>query len=431
MQFFEAGAVSKVRLALCANRVGKTEGMGCCETTFHLTGQYPDWWKGHRFSRPITAWIAGETSKDVRDSLQKKLLGGPSNIGTGALPGDAILRTTARSGVPDAIDTFYVKHVTGGVSAGTFKAYEQGRESFQAADVDWMWFDEEPPLAIYTEGLTRTMTTRGKVILTFTPIRGMSETVLQLLPGGTIQERRDEVVAVITCTWDDVPHLDETEKAALLASYPPYQRDARSKGIPQLGAGAIYPVPESDILVSPFQVPKYWPRGYGMDVGWNFTAAVWGAFDRESDTLYLTHVYKRSQAEPAVHAAGIKAVGEWIPGFIDPASRGRGQADGRQLFSDYCQLGLRLQVADNGVESGLYSVWNRMSTGRLKVFNTLVPWLEEFRLYRRDEKGHVVKANDHLMDCTRYLESRIRQMITQPIPQSVMQARPKHKSAWL
>lgn len=152
-----------------------------------------------------------------------------------------------------------------------------------------------------------------------------------------------------------------------------------------------------------------------MDVGWNYTAAVWGALDREGgNVLYLTHAYKRSQAEPSVHAHGIKAPGDWIPGFIDPASRGRGQKDGSQLFSDYCQLGLKLQPADNGVESGLYSVWNRMSTGRLKVFKNLGPWLEEFRLYRRDEKGNVVKSNDHLMDATRYLESRIAGMITKP-----------------
>ena len=105
-----------------------------------------------------------------------------------------------------------------------------------------------------------------------------------------------------------------------------------------------------------------------------------------------------------------------MQGFIDPASRGRGQKDGSQLFSDYSQLGLKLQTADNGVESGLYSVWNRLSTGRLKVFKSMVGWLGEFRLYRRDERGHVVKENDHLMDATRYLESRVDSMGTKPLP---------------
>jgi hypothetical protein len=151
-----------------------------------------------------------------------------------------------------------------------------------------------------------------------------------------------------------------------------------------------------------------------MDVGWNCTAAVWGALDRQNDVLYLTNEHRRSQAEPSVNVVGIRAPGDWIPGFIDPASRGRSQRDGSQLIHDYRQLGLQLTLADNGVESGLYSVWNRMSTGRLKVFRSLQNWLQEFRLYRRDEKGHVVKANDHLMDATRYLESRTMQMVLKP-----------------
>src|SRR5215472_19046043 len=106
---------------------------------------------------------------------------------------------------------------------------------------------------------------------------------------------------VVMCTWDDAPHLSEEAKRELWNSIPPYQRDARSKGIPQLGSGAIYPVPESDLLCDIFTIPVHWARGYGMDVGWNFTAAIWGAHDRENDVLYITDAYKRSQAEPAVH----------------------------------------------------------------------------------------------------------------------------------
>lgn len=207
---------------------------------------------------------------------------------------------------------------------------------------------------------------------------------------------------VVMATWDDVPHLNEAQKADLLASIPPYQRDARSKGIPQLGSGAIYPVGESEFLVDPFEMPVHWKHSYGMDVGWNRTAAVWSAHDTEADVLYLYSEHYRGQAEPAVHAQGIRARGEWIPGVIDPASRGRSQTDGHNLLSLYRDLGLKLVVANNSVESGLYEVWTRLSTGRLKVFRTMTNWLAEYRLYRRDEKGRIVKDNDHLMDATRY-----------------------------
>ncbi|MCE2574828.1 hypothetical protein [Komagataeibacter sp. FNDCR2] len=206
-----------------------------------------------------------------------------------------------------------------------------------------------------------------------------------------------------TCTWDDVPHLSAEQKADLLRDLPPYQRDARSKGVPQLGSGAIYPVPESDIVCAPFDIPTFWPRAYALDVGWNRTAAIWGAHDRDSDTLYLYSEHYRGQAEPAVHAEAIKARGAWMNGTIDPASRGRGQKDGQQIFQNYIDLGLTLVPAKNGVEAGIMEVLDRMSSGRLKVFSTQQSWLAEYRIYRRDDHGKIVKKNDHLMDATRYL----------------------------
>jgi len=208
---------------------------------------------------------------------------------------------------------------------------------------------------------------------------------------------------VVTASWDDVPHLTEAQKSELWEAIPPYQRDARSKGIPQLGSGAIYPVPETDLLEEPMDVPAWWPRSYGMDVGWNMTAVVWGARDPETDTLHLYAEYGRSQAEPASHAAAIRARGDWMLGTIDPASRGRQQADGAQLLGMYRDLGLNLTPADNGVESGLFAVYQRMTTGRLKISRACTGILAEFRLYRRDEKGNVVKKMDHFMDAMRYL----------------------------
>lgn len=208
---------------------------------------------------------------------------------------------------------------------------------------------------------------------------------------------------MVTATWDDAPHMDEKAKREMLASTPPYLRDARSKGIPSLAAGAIYPVELSEILVNPFQIPNYWPRAYGLDVGWNRTAGVWGALDRTVDCLYLYTEHYRGKAEPSIHAAAIRARGDWIPGAIDPGARGRGQKDGEQLLYNYRQLGLKLHPAINAVEAGLYDVWERLSTGRLKVFNTLQNWQAEYRLYRRDEDGDIVREFDHLMDATRYL----------------------------
>ena len=425
LEFFAAGPAHRERLMLAANRVGKTEGVGGYELTLHLTGMYPAWWNGRRYERPIRAWAAGDTSKTVREILQHKLLGPPGSWGTGLIPGDAINRVVRAAGAADTVDTVYVRHSTGGLSSLGFKSYDQRREAFQGTEQDIIWLDEEPPLDVYTECLLRTMTCNGMLMLTFTPLLGMSEVVLLFLPGGRMEVPDDSASGVavnggapvrftVMATWDDAPHLSKEAKDELWNSIPPFQRDARSKGIPQLGAGAIYPVEESRLLCDPVLIPPHWPRGYGMDVGWNFTAAIWGALDRDTDTLYLTHEYKRGQCEPAVHVHGIGAPGRWIPGFIDPAARGRSQKDGSQLIHDYRNLGLKLYLAENAVESGLYAVWQRMEAGKLKVFRNLAQWLGEFRLYRRDEKGHVEKANDHLMDAMRYLESGISKMKTKP-----------------
>lgn len=418
LAFFEAGARFRERCFLAGNRVGKTDAGGY-ELTCHLTGKYPAWWKGKRFDRPIKAWIAGDTGKTVREIIQAKLLGPVNAPGTGFIPMDSLLRSTPKQGVPEAVDTFYVKHVSGGVSQAAFKSYDQKRIAFQGDEQDVIWLDEEVGQDIYTECLLRTMTTGGMVMLTFTPLMGLTETVMAFLPGGEIAERTEGSKSVTMAGWTDVPHLTPEIQAELLASIPPFQRDARSKGIPQLGAGAIYPVPESEFVVDDFEIPAHWPRAYGMDVGWNRTAACFGALNREGDVLYLVSEHYRGQAEPAVHAAGIQARGDWIPGVIDPASRGRTQTDGLQLLQIYKDLGLNLELADNAVEAGIYELWMRLSTGRLKVFRSMTNWLSEFRLYRRDEKGRIVKQNDHLMDGSRYLVmSGLDRAKTKPAPKT-------------
>lgn len=208
---------------------------------------------------------------------------------------------------------------------------------------------------------------------------------------------------LVTAGWDDAPHLSGPAKERMLRECEPHLRDARSKGIPSLGVGAVYPLAESEFVIDPIPIPPFWRRGYGLDVGWNKTAAIWGALDGDTDTIYLTTEHYRGQVEPAVHAEAIKARGEWMPGKIDPAANGRSQVDGEQLMATYRSLGLNIDNADNAVEAGIYDVWMRLSTGRLKVFSSCVNWLFEYRRYHRDKNGKIVRLHNHLMDATRYL----------------------------
>jgi phage terminase large subunit-like protein len=193
LSFMAAGKDHRERLMIAANRVGKTQG-AAFEVALHLTGAYDEyapWWQGRRFPHPTQWWASGDTSKTTRDILQASYcgeIGRPDLLGTGMIPGHLIQRTTAKQGLADAYEGVYVKHVSGGLSQLLFKSYDQRREGFQGTAQHGVHLDEEPPEDIYTECLLRTMTTDGLIILTFTPLMGLTPLVLSFLPGGKMAE---------------------------------------------------------------------------------------------------------------------------------------------------------------------------------------------------------------------------------------------------
>lgn len=403
IQFFGAGKEYKMRLFMAANRVGKTLA-AAYELTCHLTGNYPEWWDGKRFDSPKDWWVCGKDSRTIMAILQNTLLGPVGDFGTGMIPHRVLDWTSLKDAkkADTTVTVFRVKHSSGQYSSVEFKSYDAGRQSFEGTERS-IWLDEEPPLSIFTECLLRTATGDNILMMTFTPLKGISETVLNFLEGSQFHEGPIGIGKfVVMAGWQDVPHLSESDKKILLSSIPPYQRDARTKGIPQLGAGAIYPIPESEISVERFNIPDNWKRLYALDVGWNNTASIWMAQDPSTNVWYVYSTYKRGEAEPSVHATAIKARGDWIPGVIDTAARGRSQIDGENLMQMYKDLGLKLHDADKAVETGLYTAWELLSTGQIKIFSDLKDFFDEYRLYRRDEKGKVIKVNDHIMDSFRY-----------------------------
>ena len=405
MAFIAAGATYKERLFMKANRVGGTR-LGAFEVTCHLTGRYPSWWNGRRFTEPIQGWACGTTSETTRDIVQAELLGpidgtsGAYQVGTGMLPPESIVHTTRRPhGLPGSVESIWVRHATGGMSVLGLKQYEQGRKSFEGTGRHLVWCDEEPPEDCYTEMLYRTATTKGITLITFTPLQGMSKVVTGFLAPETPEA--SQFKWYIQAGWNHVPHLDETEKKALIATTPPYLLKARTEGTPSLGAGAIFPIAEADVTIKDFALPAHWPKAFALDHGWNWFGAVWMAYDRDTQTRYLYSCYKRSQAEPPIHAEAIKARGAWMPGVGDCSDINK--YDGQQFLKIYRGLGLDLRLANKAVETGLTEMWNALSTGKLKVFASCEPWFEEYRLYHRDEQGKIEKVHDHLMDSTRYL----------------------------
>jgi len=193
LEFFRVGADYRERCAMAANRVGKTFGMGGYEMACHLTGEYPHWWEGKRFRHPVRAWACGKTNETTRDIVQNVLLGditfdGPRKIvdGSGIIPRDKIgvgLGNIGwKQGVADLIDTIQIRHISGGWSKLGLKSYQQGRGAFEGVAQHVIWDDEEPPLDVWSEQLIRLATTKGIMMLTFTPLEGISEVVQQFLP---------------------------------------------------------------------------------------------------------------------------------------------------------------------------------------------------------------------------------------------------------
>jgi len=204
MLFFKNGAKDDERGLFGGNRTGKTH-CGVFEDVLHLTGLYPEWWVGRRFDRPIEMWAATDTAKNTRDILQEKFCGKPGidqMYGTGMIPGDLLLRRTVKHGLADAFESVFVQHVSGGVSTLQLKSYDQGRESFQGTRQDLIHLDEEPKLEIYTECLLRLMSTvpgesNGSLILTETPLLGISELMVTFMP-----ELKPEPDAIPAQAWE-------------------------------------------------------------------------------------------------------------------------------------------------------------------------------------------------------------------------------------
>lgn len=412
-EFHASGGPLEVRerLLVAGNQVGKTLSAGF-ETAMHLTGEYPDWWEGAVFDEPVVGWAASETSQSTRDTVQRILLGQPGAWGTGAIPKRAIVEIKrAAHGVADAVETILVRHKSGGTSRVTIKTYDQGRLRWQGETLDFVWFDEEPPEDIYFEGLTRTNARGGIVTLTFTPLMGMSNVVRRFLsekPAGS---------AVTTMTIDDALHYTQEQRDAIIATYPAHERDARIKGIPTMGSGRVFQIPDEQIMEPTISLPAHWPRICGLDIGWDHpTAAAWVAWDRDSDTVHVYDCYRVREATPIIHAAAIKARGAWIPVAWPHDGLQHDKGSGEQIAALYRAQGLNMLkervthapakgekegTGGNGVEAGLFDMLDRMQTGRLKVARHLHDWFEEFRLYHRED-GKVVKVADDLMSATRY-----------------------------
>jgi phage terminase large subunit-like protein len=412
-QFNAATKDNTACMLMAANQVGKSR-TGCTIDAFHLLGEYPDDWDGHRFTRAPLCWLLGFSGEKTRDLLQAKLFGRyiENKFEGGLIPADKIIDHRAMTGTSGAMREVRVKHKHG-ISVCQFWSYSQGQHALMGDVVDWYHIDEEPKdQAIYPQVLTRILNgdkgKGGRGILTFTPENGKTELVTKFM------EDPGKGQYLQTATWDQAPHLDEETKEQILSQYPSYQRDMRSKGIPLMGAGLIYEVSEDELKCDPFEIPDYWFVINGMDFGWDHPQAhVQLVWDRDSDIYYVINAWKGSKKQPFEAWHIVKPWAQYVPtawpgdGLQTEKGSAKQQKDyyeeeGFNLLAEHAQW----EDGTNGVWAGIMELNNLMSTGRLKIVSTLWNVFEELRQYHTKTmpsgKSEIVKVKDDILDAIRY-----------------------------
>lgn len=403
-EFYQLGQRFPERCLSAGNQFGKSVS-AAYEAAMHSTGLYPDVWNGARFHKNNVGWVCGVSGGDLVKGAQKLLFGRDLD-GTGMIPKECIVDLIKARGVPDLLDHATVRHANGKLSYIYFKSYEQGREKFQAETIDWAWCDEEPPYDIYFEIKART--THGQLgyflFMTYTPIKGFTQLTTDF------RENPSKYQVVVNITLDDVPDrvLSPEQKQKMIDSYPEHERPARIMGIPMVGEGLIYPVPDEQISIEPFEIPAHFAQINSMDFGLGhhgiFVNLAW---DRDDDIIYLTKIFKGQDGMlPETEAVHVMKWGE-IPVAWPHDGHKEEKGTGQAMMSYYQDAGLNMRPThatheEGGfkVEPGIKEINDRMRSGRFKVFNHLKEFFDEKRMYHR-KNGKIVKVNDHVLDAVR------------------------------
>lgn len=422
-EFIEAGGEYTERCFMAGNQLGKSY-TGGAEVAFHLTGRYPGtdgypsdgaWeggWNGKVFNEPPVFWVGGETNETVTKTTQRILCGRieeNGNPGYGLIPKEDIISWKKSPFYPNLVDHLLIRHhkpngEEDGIAICYFKPYSQGRARWQGDTVHGVWFDEEPPAPIYAEGLTRTNKYGQFSILTFTPLMGMSDVVTKFLKNPSKSQK------VVNMTIYDADHYTDEEKERIVSSYPEHEREARARGIPTMGSGRIFQIPEETVKCQPFACPDHFYVINGCDFGWDHPQAhiqLW--WDKDEDIFYVARTWKQSEKKATEAYASTKKWQSNIPVAWPHDGYQHEKGGGEELREKYEEAGFNMLPSHatwpeggNSVEVGITEMRDLMLEGRFKVFNTCEPLFEEFRLYHRDANGKIVKLVDDILSAVRY-----------------------------
>jgi phage terminase large subunit-like protein len=296
------------------------------------------------------------------------------------------------------------------------KTYEQGWQKWQGTAPHVVWLDEEPDdYRIYSEAQTRVLTSGGINMVTFTPLLGMTDLVEHFMSGG-------DGIYLRGATWDDAPHLTQEKKDRLASSYRSHERDARTKGVPMMGEGAIFPISDDMITCEPFNIPDHFARIKGCDFGFeHFAAGVDCAWDRDNDIWYVIDCYKAKGQFAEYHAQFFNKSDPWVPVAWPHDGMNTSKGGGPLVKDAYADAGINMlpksarypNTVGYKEKAGAQDQWpvidevrERMQAGKFKVFKNLSQWLEEKRSYhtKLNSLGAsvIVNRRDDILKATFY-----------------------------
>jgi phage terminase large subunit-like protein len=429
--FHKAGLKASERLFLGGNRTGKTNAV-CMEMAMHLTGNYPDWWMGYRFQRPINAISASLTLKDTRDILQKKLFVGDIDGSMPAILHESYVLEKTHTTIAGAWDTVKIRHVSGGVSELKFKAFQQGESSFQGVKADFIHLDELPNFKVYQEALIRTTSfdhEKTFLVCSMWPEKGKDDLISHFLDHASEGEIKDDRFYIMA-SWADNPHLTPQERQRLHHSTPAWIRDAREHGIPVFGVGKVFTMKEDTLLVPAFEIPPHFALIYGLDpaaTSGGTYGAVLLAYDRDKDIVYVVKDYKKNNITPVEHHNNLMhIIPDWVIGAVDPAGGGEDQHNRESTLDFFRRMKRKFVIADKtkgSKEGTIDAIEMRCRSGKFFIFETCTDYLNEWRRYARDEDGKIIKKNDHCLDASFYALKKLKHAKTESQSKSAYQVR--------
>ena len=282
---------------------------------------------------------------------------------------------------------------------------EAGREKFQGASVKFVWLDEEPSVEVFEECMLRVVDTKGKILITATPLKGLSflyDFFVDNPPSGFNRYALSGL---------DNPYISSNKLKRAVAHLSEASQNARLFGMFTSQSGLVYPEFDRAVhVVKPFVIPDHWPRDIAIDFGVrNPFAALWIAHDEDNDCLYVYREYYKTEKTTLENGRMIIALGakdpdlRWI--VADPESK-----DGRLLLSR--ELGLHTKKAPKhyGVMETINLVKDRLMLNAegvpaLMVFQSCKELIKEFRKYKWSKtkgKDRPDKQWDHGLDALRY-----------------------------